>query len=106
VPEVALKPYYADRLLVVGPPAELKRFDSSNWSRQAGARYIDVLEFSKRRWMHQFETDEPPLDWLKRVSKRCPTLVFLLDYDDEDRGIKGLAKAYQGRLEVFTTHYG
>lgn len=101
-----MKPFYANRLLVVGSAGELKRFDSSDWSRQAGARYIDVLECSKRRWIHQFETDEPPLAWLKRVSKRRPALVFLLDYDDEDRRIKGLARAWQGRLEAFTTHYG
>ena len=89
-----------NRLTVVGPTGDLKQFDQKEeWIKQAGARYIELLEQSNDRHAWQFETDEPPLRFLKAVSRRWRLLTFLLDYDWEDKRIKGLAKAKSGRLK-------
>ena len=100
-----MKAHYAHRLLAVGPARELKKFERSDWEAQAHAKYLDVLECSKTRLAVQFETDELPLVWLRNVSKRWSRLVFFLDYEDEDRRIKGLAHAWRHQLDVLTTHY-
>jgi hypothetical protein len=103
MPEVALM--WANRLLVVGPANELKRFEASNWERKARAKYIEVLECSKTRLEFQFETSKPPLPHFKAVSREWPKLTFLLDYEVEDWALKGLAKAKRGELEGCVVSY-
>jgi hypothetical protein len=94
-----MKPYCNNRLTVVGPVTELKAFDKNvSLELELGARHPEVLELSARRLAWQFESDSPPLEPMKRLSARHPLLTFLLDYDQEDQRIKGLAKAKGGRL--------
>lgn len=45
-----------------------------------------------------FETDEPPLEPLRKLSRRWPALVFLLDYEIEFERTKGLLRAQAGRI--------
>ena len=89
-----------NRLTVVGPASDLKQFDrKEEWTAESGARYVELLENSADRHAWQFESDEPPLRFLKAVSRRWRLLTFLLDYDWEDKRIKGLAKAKSERLK-------
>jgi hypothetical protein len=95
-----------NRLTVVGPAGDLKQFgQKEEWTAESGARYTELLEHSADRHAWQFETDEPPLKFLKALSRRWRSLTFLLDYDWEDSRIKGLAKAKAGRLRNYSVIY-
>ena len=61
------------------------------------------IKTDRHSW--QFETDEPPLKFLKTLSRRWRSLTVLLDYDLEDKSIKGLAKAKAGRLRNYSVTY-
>jgi hypothetical protein len=73
--------------------------ESSGWKRTLGADHIDWLQLSPGRHVCQFETKEPPVTQLQKLSRRWPTLTFLLDYENERNRIKGLAKAKAGEVE-------
>ena len=88
-----------NRLTVLGPKPDLQRFLKSKWDRQVHARHGEWLENFPRRFVCQFETDEPPLKELRGLSRRWRRLVFLLDYEVESERQKGLAKAKVGRLD-------
>ena len=95
-----------NRLTVVGPSAALKPFDENvSLETELGARHADLLELSATRLAWQFESDIPPLEALKRLSIRHSLLTLLLDYEQEDQRIKGLAKANVGRLERYQVSY-
>src|SRR5436190_9735271 len=67
-----------NRLTVVGPAGDLKQFDrKEEWTAESGARYTELLEHSADRHSWQFETDEPPLKFLKTLSRRRRSLTFL-----------------------------
>ena len=94
------------RLTILGPASDLKRFErKSDWVREAAAKYVELLENSPDRHAWQFETDGPPLKFLKSISARWRFLTFLLDYDQEDERIKGLAKAKGGKLRHYRVEY-
>jgi hypothetical protein len=94
-----------NRLLLIGPARELKRFDRSAWKTKARARYIDILECSATRLAFQFETTKAPTQYIKAASLNWPKLIFLLDYEIEEWCIKGLAKARRGELESCIVNY-
>jgi len=95
-----------NRLTVVGQAGDLKQFDRNvEWTADLGARYVELLENSADRHSWQFETEEPPLKFLKTLSSRWPFLTFLLDYEWEEKRIKGLAKAKAGRLKNYSVIY-
>jgi hypothetical protein len=96
----------SNRLTVVGLASNLKYFDrKAEWAPESGARHIELLEHSADCHAWQFETDEPPLKFLKSLSGRWRFLTFLLDYDCEDSRIKGLARAKAGRLRNYSVIY-
>ena len=95
----------ANRLLIVGPARTLKRFDQSDWDVQARAKYIDILECSKHRLAVQFETAKAPTRYITAASRNWPRLTFLLDYEIEEKCLKGLAKARRGELETCLVYY-
>src|SRR5688572_15858138 len=81
-----------NRLTVVGRAGDLKQFDKKEeWTAESEVRHIELLEHSTGRHAWQFETDQPPLKFLRALSRRWRSLTFLLDYDWEDSRIKGLA---------------
>jgi len=85
-----------NRLTVIGRSAAFGRFD---WSDEAKAKHIELLECSHRRWGWQFETDSgPPLAWMVKASKRWPSLIFLLDYELEELRRKGMVSARKAVL--------
>jgi hypothetical protein len=95
----------SNRLTGLGPKADLQRFLKSKWDKRLGARHGEWLENSSRRFVCVFDTDECPLEALRRLCGRWPKLVFLLDYEVECERLKGLAKADLGRLEHWETRY-
>jgi hypothetical protein len=60
------------------------------------ARYVELVQCSPTRHIWDFNTDQPPVTELEQLSQTLPKLTFLLDYEDERRRIKGLAKAKGG----------
>jgi len=95
-----------NRLTVVGPANDLRKFDrKEEWTAASSARYAELLENSADRHAWQFETDEPPLKFLRSLSRQWRSLTFLLDYDCEESRIKGLAKARAGRLRNYFVTY-
>ena len=88
------------RLAVVDSKGTVARFAaSSGWTRSLGVCHLDWLELSPGRHVCQFETDRAPVTQMQRISRRWPSLTFLLDYEDETHRIKGLAKAKSGEGE-------
>ena len=88
-----------NRLTVLGTKRDVRRFQNSAWEKSLHARYSDPLQLSPCRFVCQFETSTPPLPALQRMSRSYPTLVFLLEYENEMTRIKGLAKVKAGKLE-------
>ncbi len=66
---------------------------------------ITSTSVSRSRYVSIFETDEPPLEPLRKLSRRWPRLVFLLDYEIESERTKGLLKAQTGRIASCQLEY-
>jgi len=95
-----------NRLLVVGPARTLRAFTRDDrWTRGLGARSFDLLECAPQRHAWQFESDAPPVAWLRRESRGWPALMFVLDYDREARREKGLLRAKRGRVTHHRVRY-
>jgi hypothetical protein len=94
-----------NRLTVLGTKAQVQRFQNSDWDRHLRARHCELLENSPTRLAYQFETDQPSLDSLRRLSRRWPRLTLLLVYDAAANRIVGLAKAKADQLEHWETSY-
>ena len=94
-----------NRLIVLGAKRQIRLFEKSNWLKTFGARYYEWLERSSRRFVCQFVTDSSPLDRLRQLSGRRPQVILLLDFEDEQHRIKGLAKAQAGKLDQFEISY-
>ena len=97
-----MKPYCQQRLLVVGPTADLKPFD---WPDIPGATDVELLEQSPTRRSWQFVTEAPGLQFLRVLSRQWPRLTFFLDYDCEDQRLKGLIRARSGRVRHCRFNY-
>jgi hypothetical protein len=78
-----------------------------NWgaTRDDGEGGI-VLEYDGRV-IYQFVTAwEPPIAFLKNVSEKWPTLLFVLDYFEPSMGFTGNATAKSGQIEEHRIGYG
>jgi hypothetical protein len=94
-----------NRLTVVGPAPDVRKFvRQEDWPPKV-IRYVILLEQSPRRHIWQCQSPGPPLAWCQTLSSRWPTLTLLLDYDDQARQHKGLVKARQGRVQHFHVAY-
>ena len=87
-----------NRLTVIGAQRQVQSFQKSTWATALGVKHGELLENSMGRFACQFETDDPPLESLKGLSRRWPTLTLLLDYEVQAKRLKGLAKAKAGTL--------
>jgi hypothetical protein len=98
--------FSANRLTVVGPKADLEGFDpDSEWSPEPSFCELELMEISPARCCWQFKCQQPPLALLKQNSLDRPSLTFLLEYDQEDKRVKGLVKARGGKLRHFRVTY-
>ena len=90
------------RLLVIGPHQSLAAFDrKEEWPSEFTA--VEPLELLPTRRSWQFETQKPPLAYLRALSTRWPFLMFFLDYETERT--KGLASLRKGRMEHYRVVY-
>ena len=94
-----------NRLTVLGSNAQLQRFQDGYWDRSLRARHCELLENSPSRFVCQFETERPPLESLRRLSRRWPRLTFALVYEVAANRIIGLARAKAGQLEHWEITY-
>jgi len=98
--------YICNRLLVIGPKPLLKKFTRSHWEKILGAKHCELAENSPGRYISEFNTDEAPiLEPLRKLSRRWPKLIFLLDWGWEDKGLKGFVNAKTGILELYRLEY-
>ena len=88
-----------NRLTVIGPKKQVQLFQSSKWDRRLGARFCELMDRSKARYISDFKTEAPPIERLRKLSLRWPGLTLFLDYEMETERIKGLVKARVGELE-------
>jgi len=94
-----------NRLTVVGSSTDLQKFHrDDHWMTHSGGRHFELLEYSASRHSWQFDSDAPPLEVIRELSRKSP-ITFLLEYDWEDQRLKGLAKARNGRLRHFRLRY-
>jgi hypothetical protein len=95
-----------NRLTMVGRARDLKPFDEKGrWPRKVKAQHVELMQFSPTRHVWLFETGTPPLESLKGLSVRWPSLTFLLEYDQQHKRVKGLVRARAGRLEHYRVSY-
>ena len=88
------------RLTIVGSPHRVRTMtDSSGWVRTLKARHVVWMELSVGRYVAEFDTDEPRLQSLRKLSDRHAGVLLLLDYEHEGRRIRGLAKATANQVE-------
>ena len=93
--------YCQNRLTIVGPAKDLKRFYRDEQWMAAAGRHFELLEHSPTRHAWQFDTDTPPLPFLRTLSRQWTNLTFLLDYDCEAERLK----ARKGRLHHYRVSY-
>jgi hypothetical protein len=94
-----------NRLTVLGPKEPVQRFLRSGWEKRVRGRYFELLETMPRRFGCLFETDEPPMDPIRRLSRRRPELVLILEYEVESQRVKGLVKAQGGKIALCAVEF-
>jgi hypothetical protein len=95
----------SSRLTVLGPAADVEKFQSIDWLRILEASRIQELEFSEGLYICLIEFSSVPIKELQTLSKRWRSLIFLLDYHLESERIKGLAKAQAGQINYCQFQY-
>ena len=94
-----------NRLTVIGSKRQVLLFRKSNWEAALHPRYFELMENSPHRYIGQFYTDSMVLEPLRKLSRRFPRLVFLVEWEAEAERIKGLAKAAAGELGEYRVKY-
>ena len=98
--------YICNRLMVVGPKPLVKTFSRSNWEKILGAAHCQLAENSPGRSITEFNTEEAPiLEPLRKLSLRWTKLVFLLDWEWENKRLKGFVNAKDGIVESYRLEY-
>jgi hypothetical protein len=88
-----------NRLLILGAKSTLKKFQRDDWEKGLRARFVELIEISPTRFACSFETRVVLAAALGRISRRWPTLTFVLDYEMRGKRIKGLVKLQAGTME-------
>ena len=93
-----------NRLIIIGPARAIEQLTrNDDWLRRMKAKHVVWLELFPQRQLCEFTTDQPPLVYLRKLSLRWPTIIFLLSYE-YSRTI-GLVKAVKGKLEKCEIQY-
>lgn len=77
-------------------------FDSPQqaWGCRSDACQSAQEETREGGVLYKFATPwSPPLTFLREVSRRWPTLVYALDYDEPMMAFRGMAHAANGRMQ-------
>jgi Ferredoxin-like domain in Api92-like protein len=81
-------------------------WEAQNWGCKWGACETRILDEGDGLVVYQFDTPwSPPLQFLKRVAKQFPGLTFLLDYEEQSMGFKGIARFKDEAKEDHCIHY-
>ena len=84
----------------------LKKFTRSRWDKILEAKHCQLAENSPGRYINEFNTEEAPIiDPLRKLSRRWPKLIFLLDWEWEDKRPKGFVNAKAGILGSYQMEY-
>jgi len=94
-----------NRLTVLGSRNKVTRFVHWDWESPMGAQFLEPEELMATRRTWTFQSIAPPLDGLGKISARWSTLTFLLDYEWENKRVKGIAKARAGKLDTYQVGY-
>jgi len=96
-----------NRLTVVGSKRMVRKFTNQQdkWELALGARHGEFLQNSPGRYVCQFDTRRPPQKELQKLSLVWPRLSFVLEFDLEEKRIKGLAKFQRGETESCVISY-
>ena len=98
--------YICNRLMVIGSRPLVAKFRRSYWHKVLGAKHCQLMEGSPGRYVSEFNTEDAPIiEPLRRVSRRWPKLVLLLDWEWEDKRLKGFVNAKAGMLQSHQTEY-
>lgn len=98
--------YCQNRLLVVGPERELKKFaNGADLTDIPGVTDFALQQHEPTRIVWQFVTKSPALSAVRLISRRWPRLTFFIYYDCEDARIIGLIRAKNGRLRQHRFRY-
>ena len=81
-----------NRLMVFGSELAVKAFEESNWLSRLRGKHPELYERRKSRAVWWFETETLP-PRLGQISADWPDLIFLLEYENETKRLKGLVKA-------------
>lgn len=87
-----------NRLTVIGSKRQVQLFQKSRWATAIGADHCELLENSPGRFSCQFDSQHLLLESLRRLSRRWPRIIVLLDYEMEEERFKGSAKVEAGRI--------
>jgi hypothetical protein len=88
-----------NHLLILGAKSTLKKFQRDDWERVLRARFVELIEISPTRFVCSFETHVLPTVERTRLSRRWPTLTFVIDYEMRGKRIKGLVKLKNKKME-------
>jgi hypothetical protein len=97
--------YSYNRLIVLGSKGLVRSFRKSRWEKILGAKYCELLENSPKRYICQYETDLPPFETLRKLSRQFPKLQLMLDWESVSHGAKGLLQAKGGQLALYRMEY-
>jgi hypothetical protein len=90
-----------NRLTILGRAKMLEAFEPKNWLKLLGGKHRELYSCPKTRDEWWFSTEgEAPLKALTQLSRTWPHLIFLLEFDNEQRRVKGLAKLKNRKVEL------
>jgi len=83
-------------VLQAGYEAQGYDWELANWGCKWGACHAELVDDNGSELFYSFDTAwTPPIAFLERAAKQCPTLTFILEYEESGIGFKGLAR-FQG----------
>ena len=75
-------------------------WERQHWGCTIGAHQAAVVDRWEGGLRYEFDTAwSPAVPFVEVVSRAWPTLAYVLDYEEEGLGYKGLARAAAGLLE-------
>ena len=64
-------------------------WENKHWGTKHGAKYTKILKRADDSIVYSFLVSRLPINWLLKVSKDYPDLVFYLDFEEECRLVRG-----------------